>query len=653
MTRKIFCLASVLISLSACSGSGDKTKDIKEQALFGCPELCTKVNDCLTEKMPETDCLSDCDNGIFGQGLPKADETIKQEMLACIKSLDCPQIRGESEAACLGDITKKLQGGVTASGPVPPETPVTPPPVDQGPVVATTPADQPPAPEVDQIAPTLLATIPANEALNVSPVEQVWISFSEPLDEESLRPENIRWNRLGDAIQAVQWQPGYDPASHSLALVPSAPLRIASLYQVVISGVTDLAGNPMAETSFTFRTRGMVAAGHYHTVALKSDGTVWAWGNNSSCTLGVFSNCTPLYSSIPRQVITLYQPLSHLSGVTGLSAGVMHTVALKEDGTVLAWGANGNGQIGLGTTSQSVTVATAIPSLNGVKKVVAGGWHTVALKEDGTVWTWGQNQTGQLGRTATAAEPGSRPALVAGLNNVVDIAAGTSFTLALRGDGTVWSWGFNNRGQLGRQTGGVDRSQAPGPVLTINPDGSLAHLPRMSAIAAGSNHALALVEGGGGVYAWGADDVGQLGDGIIKDPDFRVSPVLVVELSGVVSIEAGGSHLGTTGGHSMALKGDGTIQSWGFNTSGQLGHGEAQSKTQNLPVQKEPADSGNLTGLVVIDAGGAHSVALKEDGTVWVWGGNTKGTAISGQLGLGDVPLEGNRLLRARQVPEF
>jgi alpha-tubulin suppressor-like RCC1 family protein len=192
-----------------------------------------------------------------------------------------------------------------------------------------------------------------------------------------------------------------------------------------------------------------IAAGFGQTVALKSDGTVWTWGDNSSGQLGDGSATS---SNIPVQV----RGLSGISTgmVIAVAAGYDHTVALKNDGTVWAWGNNKNGQLGNGNSTPSKT-PVQVSGLSTVTAVAAGFSHTVALKSDGTVWTWGNNSKGQLGSGLTNGVPvdSATPVQVSGLSGAMDIAAGYEDSVALKaaanGDGTVWAWGSNSYGQFG------------------------------------------------------------------------------------------------------------------------------------------------------------------------------------------------------------
>lgn len=171
-----------------------------------------------------------------------------------------------------------------------------------------------------------------------------------------------------------------------------------------------------------------VEAGRYYSLALLSDGTVYAWGRNNVGQLGI--GTTPSPQEAPVQI-------SGLTDVIALAAGDDHTLALKFDGSIWAWGDNPNGELGTGNNAPS----TSPTPLTGItaKAIAAGGNHSVALLANGTVRTWGFNNHGQLGNSSTASS--NTPVTVGGLSNVVGIEAVYEFTLARLSDGTVKSWG--------------------------------------------------------------------------------------------------------------------------------------------------------------------------------------------------------------------
>ena len=345
----------------------------------------------------------------------------------------------------------------------------------------------------------------------------------------------------------------------------------------------------------------MIAAGYPHSLALKSDGTVIAWGENwvGQSTVpdglnGVIAIATGGYADIGHSLAlksdgtvvawgnTANTVTDGLNGIVAVAAGGAHNLALKNDGTVVAWGRIYNGS--------SYVNATVPDGLNGVVAIAAGGDHSLALKNDGTVVAWGRNGSGQgtvpdgldgvvaievgLNHSLALKSDGTVVAwgqiwtgsshvlatVPDGLSGVVAIATGDSHSLALKNDGTVVAWGWNGYGQ------------------STVPDG----LNGVVAIAAGFNHSLAL-KSDGTIIAWGY--------------------TVPVGLNGVVAIAAGGDH-------SLVLKNDGTVVAWGDNWSGQ---------------STVPDD---LNSVVAIAAGSGHSLALKNDGTVVAWGDNGAGQRI-------------------------
>ncbi|MGD9732942.1 MAG: DUF1566 domain-containing protein [Desulfamplus sp.] len=245
--------------------------------------------------------------------------------------------------------------------------------------------------------------------------------------------------------------------------------------------------------------------GRGHTIALKTDGTVWAWGANEDGQLG---NGTTTDSYTPVQV-------SGLTNISAIAAGRHHTIALKTDGTVWAWGWNQYGQLGNGTWNNSSLTPVQVTGLTNVSAIATGNYHTIALKTDGTVWAWGANEDGQLGNS-TWYYTILTPVQVSGLTNVSVIAAGSYYTVAIKTDGTVWAWGSNEYGQLGN--GGIIESNTPIQVTGLT---------NISAIAAGSYHTVAL-KTDGTIWAWGDNEYGQLGNGTTTDSRTPVKTLITV-----------------------------------------------------------------------------------------------------------------------------
>ena len=299
-----------------------------------------------------------------------------------------------------------------------------------------------------------------------------------------------------------------------------------------------------------------VAAGDRHVLVLKRNGTVWAWGNNDHGQLG---DGTRMSRSSPVEVFGL-------RNIRQIAAGANHSLALSEAGVILTWGSNDAGQLGYGTPllnsdKLTPTAVSGFPAL----AVVGGAAHTVALKSDLTVWAWGSSE--QLGATAWAgAALVDFPVQVSGLSDVIDIAAGAEHSLALRTDGSVWVWGSND--QLQSFDLGPGPPHFTPPALVPVPVQALvgASTGGDAALAAGDAHSVVRMADGT-LRAWGSNDFGQA-DPDIGDPVTfgSVSPPLV----DVTEVWAGGDQ-------TLATTTDGKVWAWGSDESAQLGDAASSS----------------------------------------------------------------------------
>jgi len=285
-----------------------------------------------------------------------------------------------------------------------------------------------------------------------------------------------------------------------------------------------------------------------------------------------------------------------------VAAGARHSLALGMDGAVWAWGENDCGQLGVGQRISPTT--TRQLNLSGITMLAAGKEFSLALSRDGTVWAWGGNDDGQLGDGSTSTR--YTPVQVAGLREVTAIAAGQCFALALTRDGTVWSWGRNNQGQLGH---GTTRGQESTPRR-------VEELHSVVKIFAGLQSAFAL-DAEGRVWAWGANDYGQLGLG--RRVDAATVPTRVPALRGITQI--------AVSSHTLALATDGTLWAWGSNDSGQVGVPDEHAKVVYTPQRITTA-----ADVLAVAAGGAHSLLLLRGGQVYAVGTNDHG-----QLGDGST----------------
>jgi alpha-tubulin suppressor-like RCC1 family protein len=377
-------------------------------------------------------------------------------------------------------------------------------------------------------------------------------------------------------------------------------------------------GNPVAHLRGLHRLRrtrallaltsllsAVLALGFAHPASATSFGAA-AWGYNGSGQLG---NGTTTLSRAPV-------PVQGLSNVIAVAAGGEHSLALRADNTMMGWGNNREGQLGIGSTANShVPVAIAnSATLPGVTAIAAGRKFSLALLKNGTVLAWGANEEGQLGNGKTAKV--TSPATVKGLSGVTAIAAGDEFGLALLSNGTVMAWGAGGEGQLGNGK----KNKATAPVAVKGLGG-------VTAIAAGGEFALARLSTGK-VMAWGSNQSAQLGappeikhigEGETEEVEIEDSdvPVEVQSLSGVTSVAAGAEH-------SLALLGNGEVMAWGGNGADQLGNGTTGGRS-SIPTAVQ-----GLGGVTAITAGVHHSLAILSGGSVVGWGYNP-----DGQLGNG------------------
>ena len=356
------------------------------------------------------------------------------------------------------------------------------------------------------------------------------------------------------------------------------------------------------------------------TIILKSDGTVWTWGANFDGKLGIGQTNT-VRSSVPLEV---HGPgdVSYLNSVSAIMGCEMHNVALKSDGTVWTWGWNVFGQLGNGTTNDSWTPTqaglTAVPPLTSVTKLGGRPYFTLAVKADGTIWAWGMNRYGQMGNGTVNPLTGPQvtvPVMVSNsgpggpINNPRQVTCGYQFGAALTTNGTVWTWGSGSHGELGNGTTGSSYTPAQVPGLT-----------NITAISAGWFHILAL-RADGTVWDWGNNSNGELGDGTAVN---RPNPVQVLNVSNIVSVSGGDSH-------STALKADGTVWKWGLNDLGELGQGTTNAVANPFPAPILTDKFGAaFTNIVMASARDYHNIAVKADGSVWMWGANDQGQCGNG-----------------------
>ena len=297
----------------------------------------------------------------------------------------------------------------------------------------------------------------------------------------------------------------------------------------------------------------------------------------------------------------------YFTNVKTVSAGRSHTVAIKDDGTLWTWGNNDYGQLGDGTYAVR-NLPVQIGTENDWKAVSAGYNHTVAIKGNGELWGWGENYCGKLGSGLPNNNP--KPVKIGSVNDWKAVSAGWHHTVAIKGDGgELRAWGYNTYAQLGNGT----TTDSSTPVNVLEEEVPHAHLTGVKAISTLYNRSVA-IKGEGELWEWGVDSS-------------KLYAVKVLEsgshFTGVGTISAGR-------GHTVAIK-DGVLWAWGSNTYGQFGNGTLVNKTNPVPIGD---------GYKAVSAGEYHTVAIKDDGSLWAWGRNHLGQLGDGTFANNPDPVQ-------------
>jgi alpha-tubulin suppressor-like RCC1 family protein len=303
----------------------------------------------------------------------------------------------------------------------------------------------------------------------------------------------------------------------------------------------------------------VLAAGGNYSLSIKTTRTLWTWGLNTNGQLG--DGTTDMWTWTPRQIGTN-------SDWSKISAGSAHIIAIKTQGTLWTWGKNDFGQLGIGNSYVNRNTPTQVTTETDWSIISAGNAHSLGLKSNGTLWAWGRNDLGQLGDGSTTQR--NTPMQIGTDTNWLKVAAGNCYAISLKTNGTLWGWGNNQYGQLGL-----------GATWTefYNEDEDY--------------------------YYWG------------WLTENKNAPTQTGTNSDWFNITTGDSHV-------FAIKTNGTLWAWGYNFSGQLGDSTQSNRYT-------PRLIGSVSDWSLITAGGYYTLGLKTNRTMWAWGYNGYG-----QLGLGD-----------------
>ncbi len=404
----------------------------------------------------------------------------------------------------------------------------------------------------------------------------------------------------------------------------------------------------------------LVAVGNNNSLAIKTNGTLWAWGFNSS---GQIGDGTIVNKSSPIQIGTL-------TNWNKISAFNSHVLATKNDNSLWAWGKGSNGRLG-DSTSTTKSSPVQIGTLTDWMLISAGSDHSAAIKTNGTLWIWGTGGVGAIGNSSTVSR--SSPVQIGTLTDWAFVHAGEEKTTAIKTNGTLWAWGLNNSGefmdgtatnksspvQIGTATNWSQVASGTAAIIALKNDSSvygsgdftgtagllypyflptnIASSPTQigsltswrdvyASCSYGVSYAL---QTNGSLWAWGHVNSAGIGSSN-SGSGYIHSPVQVGTGTRWSNIAVFGHGTGAT---TLATQTDGTLWGWGYNNDGQIGDGTTSAKYS-------PVQVGSLTDWSKVASGSGHSMAIKVDGTLWVWGASTTGQLGDGTLVAKSSPIQ-------------
>jgi alpha-tubulin suppressor-like RCC1 family protein len=340
-----------------------------------------------------------------------------------------------------------------------------------------------------------------------------------------------------------------------------------------------------------------VCTGANHCIAIKNDGTLWAWGNSNNGQLG---------NGGTGDIYTPYQiGFANDWNTVATGKSSTHNLAIKNDGTLWAWGYNFYGQLGFDAGVDYLT-PMQVGTDNDWSKVACGMFFSMAIKADGTLWGWGSNDFGQVDES-NSSNFILVPTQISSATNWVEVTCGDAHSLALTNEGEMYGSGFNFFGAVGNGNSGAG-SQA---VLQ-----QIGNDQTWLSIAAGDSHSLA-VRSDNTLWSWGTSTSGELGNGVLYSQN---------TIPTQVGTETNWAKVFSGEYFSLGIKTDGTLWAWGSNGYGQLGIG-------NNDQQLSPVQVGTDNNWTSAQGGREHTIALKDDDSAMTWGRNTYGTIGNGTHG--------------------
>lgn len=406
-------------------------------------------------------------------------------------------------------------------------------------------------------------------------------------------------------------------SSNKMTRIDNSSMTTGNLYEVEVNGTKKIETQVTQAFNLNIDNPRAIKT---QTLSYESENTDIATVSIDGIITGVTDGTTSIKITDVENGIEAYAQVivgkRDLSDISKIVSGQTHTVMLKQDGTVWTWGENTYGQLGKGDFgTQEVTDPVQVVGVNGegyltdIVDIAAGQYFTVALKKNGEVVAWGYNYYGQLGDCNGNAET---PIYVKDLNGnkltgIIDISAVRDHSAALKADGTVWTWGRNDYGQLGDNT-----TTASSYAIQVHGVGNTDYLTGIKQISCGGAYVAALSETGE-VYSWGIGTSGQLGNSAQTTYKYPVKATNVTDVEKIV----------TTHYTTICLKTDGTVWNWGLNDCGQLGNGSTSTST--IQTQVKVNSTTYLNNVVDIGSNFKTAYAVTSEGEVYGWGLNTEG----------------------------
>ena len=369
-----------------------------------------------------------------------------------------------------------------------------------------------------------------------------------------------------------------------------------------------------------------VVAGFAHTVVLRQDGTVWAWGRNEEGQLGNGNRANQFRPVRFRIENFFHADINYTppNRIVQVASHKIHTMALGDDGSVWAGGWNQEGQLGAPVGCRTTPIRVPFPDHDTrIIDIDAGMLFSIALRDTGHIYGWGRNRHNFFGAAQGDINQLARAQRIydTELNNIRQISAGHEHVLALRGDGAVLAFGRNRNGQVGNViTGGMYATQGVATVVNFPTN------PNIVEVRGGGFHSLARCSEGN-VYAWGRSDRGQIGDGVSHAATSQPIPQRVVLPRPAIYIAS------SSGDSNAAILNDGSVYTWGRNDQGQLGHGTVGyvyngdiRDFEHTPRRVMRGQGTPLSNIISVGVGEKHMSAICGDsGEVFSWGTNWDG----------------------------